>query len=195
MRRNGLVSTDDNGYPWTYILTEAIAAKDPRRDRRRPVPYRRGLPLRAPTLGGLCDHRASGGRLGRRTVRCRADWARPPRTSSTLHIAPAPRSRRSCSKDALLDPNRVSPCQSAASALTERADSLLATAIGSGIGRGSNRRRTVSSRSMRSPAAIEAEPPPRELPIPLGRPSSLRGSLDCDSHRRDAALCPGRRLA
>lgn len=168
----------DNGYPWTYLLAEAIAANEPAAidaalfhigtasrfdDRRMAVA---AMVMRQ--AGDSEEERFAAEKLG----------------ESALNLGPlqSPVSSisQSCSKDALVEPNRRGLCESAASTLAERADSLLAMQIGSKIGR---RLEWPPERFEASDALLvavgEAQPGSREL-TDASRPlPPMRRSLDC----------------
>ena len=170
----------DNGYPWTYILAEAIAAKD------------------RPAIDDALFHIGAAARFEDRRVAVAAMVMRKAGDSeeerfaaeklgeSALNLT-ALHSRllsvgQACGTDALLEPNRRELCASAASTLAQRADSLLAMQIGSRIGRRlewpPERFEAIDAIFV---AASEANPASRELSDPFRASSPLRGSLDCEA--------------
>ena len=167
---------DDNGYPWTYILAEAIAAKDRTAidDALFHIGAASRFEQRGMAVSGIIARQAGDSEEERFAAEKMGEAAANP---STAHM-PLSSISRSCSKDALLDPNRSELCESAASTLTERADSLLATAIGSGIGHRlewpSDRFELIDAIHQ---AAIDAAP--GEINNPSRPAASSRGSLDC----------------
>ncbi len=183
---------DDNGYPWTYILAEAIAAKDRTAidDALFHIGAASRFEQRGMAVSGIIARQAGDSEEERFAAEKMGEAAANP---STPHM-PLSSISRSCSKDALLDPNRSELCESAASTLTERADSLLATAIGSGIGHRlewpSDRFELIDAIHQ---AAIDAAPRRDQQSLSAGRVIARVARLHSD--RQDAALCPGRRLA
>jgi hypothetical protein len=168
----------DNGYPWTYILAEAIAAQEPTaiddalfhigaapRFEERRMAVAATLASRA---GRSEEERFAAEKLGELAA------------NLTAAFSPLSSVSRSCSKDALLDPNRRELCESAASTLVERADSLLAMRTGSAIGR---RLEWPPERFEATDAiylaALAANPVSGELLDPSRPAVSLRRPLDC----------------
>jgi hypothetical protein len=168
----------DNGYPWTYVLAEAIARQETTAidDALFHIGAARRFDQRGWAVAAMVARQAGDSEEER--------FAAEKLGEAAAHLTAAHSQlssvARSCSKDALLDSNRRELCESAASTLTERADSLYANQIGGAMGRRlewpPERFEAIDAIYL---AATEAQPMSRELADPSRSAASLRGPLDC----------------
>jgi hypothetical protein len=168
----------DNGYPWTYILAEAIAAQEPAAidDALFHIGAASRFEERDMAVAAMVASQAGRSEEERFAAEKLGEVA----ASLTASPSVLDSVSRSCSKDALLEPNRRELCESAASALAERADSIGAIWYGSAIGRrlGWPPERFEPLDAIYE-AAREADSLSGKLTDPSRPATKMRGPLDC----------------
>ena len=168
----------DNGYPWTYVLAEAIARQETTAidDALFHIGAARRFDQRGLAVAAMVARQAGDSEEERFAAAKLGEGA----LNLTAVHSPLSSLFQSCSKDALLDPNRRELCESAASTLAERAESLAATRMGGAMGRRlewpPERFEAIDAIYL---AAREAHPVSGELLDPARPAASLRGPLDC----------------